>query len=184
MIPVQEALKELIAILSCIPSTLVPPKHIGFIWPRTDNDLPAIVLTMREIVEQPVGIGKLVGMVREEPDGFTEISGIKVKGIFQLAVLATSPENVDEMSWAAADCISKKMEAADVKGFLEISPESIGEIMPRVFKPSGYQFWERIMEYRGTFEGIDLITPPQGGVIKEIQTTIDEGFHEKFIIKK
>lgn len=177
----------MIGTLQQIPADIIPHDHIGIKWPASNNELPRVVISVRNINELNSGIGNFIGVHREDVEHISEIKGSKISGFFQLNILGITAENVNVITTAIINIISEKKDELEIEGFLSLSLESLGEIVPSKVGsgPFGQKnVWKRLIEYKGVYEHLYKEIFGSGEMIREIHASINELPDEKMIIKK
>lgn len=183
--PIQQAIKKIIETLQNIPQNIIPSNHVGMKSPIAKNDLPTVVISVKNIKELSPGIGNFIGIQKEDTDRVSEIKGSKISGVFQVNIWDLSPDRIDEITTAIIEIITTKKIDLEKDGFLYLSLDSFGEIAPSKL-PTGplKDAMTRLIEYQLIFELINRETFGPEGIIKEIHANIDDTIDEKMIIKK
>lgn len=187
MTPIQQALEKIIEFLQQISADIIPHDHIGIKWPASNDDLPRVVISVSNIKELNTGIGKIIGILREDDEHISTIKSLRVSGLFQLNTLDFSPKVIDAITTAFIEIISQKSDELVKEGFIDFSLESISEI---ALLKNGSTFfgrrdvWNRLLVYKGIYELIDKETFGSGSMIKEIHASIGDVNDEKIILKK
>lgn len=183
--PIQQAIKKIIETLQKIPQNIIHPDHIGTKWPVSKTDLPTIVVSVKNIKELSPGIGNFIGFQREDAEHVSEIKGSKIRGLFQINIWDMSTDKIDEITTVAIEIISSKKLELEKEGFLHISLDSFGEIIPsKITTDTLKDTMTRLLEYQVVYELINKEIHGPERIIKEVHATIDEVFDEKMIITK
>jgi histidinol phosphatase-like PHP family hydrolase len=81
--PIQQSIKLIKETLQKIPQNIILSDHIGMIRPVKSSDLPAIVISVKNIKELSPGIGNFIGIQREDTEIFQELKGSRIRGVFK-----------------------------------------------------------------------------------------------------
>jgi hypothetical protein len=180
--PTQQAIKRIIETIQKIPQNIVPPDHIGTKKPVSENSLPTIVISAKDIKESSSGIGNFIGIQKDDRDRVFEIKGSRVSGIFQINIWDLSASKVDEILTAINEIITANKNDLKRDGFLYLS--LIGETYPSKLSTDPLkEAVIRTIDYQGIFEFVDREICREG-TIKEIKVNLDGFFSEKVIIKR
>ena len=180
--PIQQSIKRIVETIQKIPSSIIPPDHIGIKQPVSENDLPTVIISAKNIKESSSGIGNFIGIQKEDTDRVSEIKGSRVSGIFQVNIWDLSVDRIDEITTAIIEIINVNRTDLKRDGFLYISHGN--EMYPsKLSTDSLKEAMTRSIEYQGIFEFINRETCPER-TIKKIEVKIDNFHHEKMIIKQ
>ena len=174
---IQQAIKRIVETLQKNPRNIIPLGHIGVKRPMSEDDLPAVVISVKNIEESSSGIGNFIGTQKEDADRISEIKGSKISGIFQINIWDLSADRIDEITTDIIEIITANKTGLRKDGFLNLS--LVGEIYP--FKLSAdppKEAMVRLIEYKGMFEFINRETSGPEEIIKEVHVHIDDVFDE------
>jgi hypothetical protein len=193
MTPIQQAIKIIIEVLRSIAQDTIPPDHIGVTCPLSEGDLPTTVISAKDLKEIDPGIGNFIGFQKNEAKRFSEIKSSKIRGTFQIKIWGQSIASTDEITTAVIETIETKKMDLKKGGFMYLSLNSFGEIIPAKLPIDPPKVaMVRLIEYQGIFELINIETFGPEGIIREVHVHIDSefdenigsGFDENMIIKE
>jgi hypothetical protein len=179
---VQQAIEGIIETLQKISQDTIPLGHIGVKRPLSEDDLPTVVVSVKEIKELFSGIGNLIGIQKEDAGRISEIRGSKISGIFQVNIWGLSAEKIDEITAAIIDIIAENKADLRKSGFLYLS--MVNDIYPsKLSTDSMKEVMVRLIEYQVILEFIHKETFGPDEIIREIKVDIKDTFDEKMTIK-
>lgn len=184
IIAIQQAIKRIVKTLQKIHPNVIPSGHIGVKRPASEDDLPAVVISVKNIKESSSGIGNFIGIQKGDVDRISEIKGSKFSGIFQVKIWDLSDARIDEITTAVIKIINTKKIALEKGGFTYLSLYSLGEICStKISTDPSKEAMVRLIEYQGIFELINRKNFGPEGVIKEVHVHIDDIFDENMTVK-
>ena len=175
-----KALLEFIETLKGIPETVVPSDHIGMKIPAGSSELPALVVSLGEMEESPIGIGGMVGMHRTPDEAWAESRGKKVSGILFAEIWAGDENKVLEVAHALFQNLESQAEILRGKGFIRFVHR---EVKPIETVKVGEETAKRMVTgYSMVFEEVETETTGPGGIIRRIHVDIDHELGEEMDI--
>lgn len=174
---IQQAINRIAETLQKIPQNIIPPGHIGVKRPISEEDLPIVVISVKNIIESSSGIGNFIGIQKEDTGRVSEIRGSKISGVFQIRIWDLSVDKVDEITTAIIETITADKTGLRKDGFLDLF--LVGEIYSsKLSADPPKEAMVRLIEYKGMFEFVNRETFDPEEVIKEIHVHIDDVFDE------
>lgn len=174
---IQQAINKIVETLQKIPQNIIPPGHIGVKHPMSQDALPTIVISVKNIKESSSGIGNFIGIQKGDVDRISEIKGSKISGIFQIKIWDLSADKIDEITTSIIEIITANKIGLRRDGFLNLS--LVDEICPsKLSADPPKEAMVRLIEYKGMFEFINRNISCPEEVIKEVHVRIDDVFNE------
>jgi hypothetical protein len=175
-----KALLEFIETLKGIPETVVPSDHIGMKIPAGSSELPALVASLGEMEESPIGIGGMAGTRRTPDESWSESRGKKGTGILFAEIWAGDENKVMEVAHALFQILETQAEILRGKGFIRFGHR---DVKPMETVNIGGQAAKRMVtSYSVIFEEVQTETTGPGGIIRRIHVDLDHALGEEMDI--
>lgn len=150
--------------------------------PVSEDDLPTVVISVKNIKESSSGIGNFIGVQKDDAGRISEIKGSRISGIFQVNIWGLSAERIDEITTTAIKAIAENKAVLGESDFLYLS--MVDDINPyKLSTDSMKEVMIRLIEYRGIFEFINKESFGPDETIREIRADIKDIFDENMTIK-
>lgn len=174
------AVQDIVDVLRLIPEAVVPHSRIGSISPTKKAELPAVVATLSEAAEVPIGIGRLEGLGRISDDEWSEATGTRTTGRIAIEILAENAATVETITGRVTDLLIDPAHSL-ARGFLKLSLSAVGAVGETgIGRNQNVAAFSRVLEYHAVHEHITRADPGPGGIIDEIQVDMHDEFHESF----
>jgi hypothetical protein len=176
-----EAIGDLVEILRLVPDDAVPAAHVGSVVPSGSDDLPAVVATVSEAVELPIGIGG-TDAVRRAGAAWSQTGGSRTKGTFAVQIFAGGAAEVELITGHVTGVLANPSHTLS-RGFLDLDLRAVGATAElAVGRSDDVPAFSRTLEYGGLHEKVVTEDPGAGGVIARVRVTARDEFHEAFDI--
>ncbi|MEW6734291.1 MAG: hypothetical protein AB1489_23400, partial [Acidobacteriota bacterium] len=122
------ALQDFVEVLTNISSQVIAADHISNQRPATLQDLPAIVVILQEIKENPIGIGGLIGVERSG-EQWQEITGQRSVGTLLVEIWSVDTVQARDITDALFQVIQQQQILIRSKGFVKLTVNSVAAIV-------------------------------------------------------
>lgn len=177
----EEIVTRILATLRKIDASVIASEHIGIRQPHAAGDSPLIAVSVADLAVTSVGIGELIGSVRDDADRVSEVRGSRASGVLQLEVWAQQLEKVEELSMAISRVLEVARAGLKKQGFLGLQVSSLGAVQER--KISDGVALLRVLQFRVIFEYQDAREIHPEELINTIRVNIDSELDERMEIQ-
>ena len=175
-----QAVSSLIEVLKTIPVSVIPADHIGLRRPTRRADLPAIVVSMGEVTETPIGIGGWLGSGQAVPGQWVEATGSKAVGTLSVELWTAGAEDVAPIADALFAALATGQTTLRSAGFVKFGNRAIKPVdAATVAKQSALMM---VIDYAVTYEEVKTATTGPGGIIQQVQVGVAGEFNEQMKI--
>jgi len=175
-----QAVLSLIEVLKTIPVSVIPPDHIGVRRPTRRTDLPAIVVSMGEVAESPIGIGGWVGVGQAAPGQWGEATGSKAAGVIAVEVWTTVTQGVTPVADALFAALAAGQTSLRGAGFVKFGNRTIKPVDAATVANQAALMMG--IEYAVTYEEVKAATTGPGGIIQQVHVDVAGEFDEQMDI--
>ena len=173
-----QAIQSLVGVLRRIPAGVVPPDHIGPSRPRAPAGLPAIAVAAHEVRESVSGVGGVVSSRRISETLWSSASGRTTTGRFELEGWAANEAAMTRLADAVFAVLGGPPETMAAAGFVRLTTTSVGPVDGARMAGAGPVVLRLPIGCSFVFEAVVPEETGPGGIIRQVQVAIEDGFDE------